>query len=245
MVVEETTNAIRSLSDRTLEQVVAVTLLAFAIGALVLLAFASRLSLRLRRLRDEAEQAIDSQGRVKQAHRRLELAATRSATCRAAFPPCSSGSRNTTPTSRSSAAGSRTSCARRSPWSAPRSRTCKLRRCRTRRASTSERAAEGLARLDAILTRMSEATRLESLVREAERERFDAREVLRGCVAATRRSSRRSAFALSLPDGPVMLRGAPDLYAQMLDKLVGNAADFSHRDEPVRIRLDEDEARSP
>jgi len=65
VVVEETTNAIRSLSDRTLEKVVAVTLLVFAIGALVLLAFASRLSLRLRRLRDEAEQAIDSQGRVK------------------------------------------------------------------------------------------------------------------------------------------------------------------------------------
>jgi signal transduction histidine kinase len=36
-----------------------------------------------------------------------------------------------------------------------------------------------------------------------------------------------------------MLRGAPDLYAQMLDKLAANAADFSPRDEPVRIRLDE------
>jgi two-component system sensor histidine kinase ChvG len=36
-----------------------------------------------------------------------------------------------------------------------------------------------------------------------------------------------------------MLRGAPDLYAQMLDKLAANAADFSQRDEPVRIRLDE------
>ena len=35
-----------------------------------------------------------------------------------------------------------------------------------------------------------------------------------------------------------MLRGAPDLYAQMLDKLAANAADFSLRDEPVRVRLD-------
>jgi signal transduction histidine kinase len=65
IVVEETTNAIRSISNRTLEKIVAVTLAAFALGALALLLFASRLSLRLRRLRDEAEEAIDSQGRVK------------------------------------------------------------------------------------------------------------------------------------------------------------------------------------
>jgi signal transduction histidine kinase len=36
-----------------------------------------------------------------------------------------------------------------------------------------------------------------------------------------------------------MLRGAPDLYAQMLDKLAANAADFSVADEAVRVRLDE------
>jgi signal transduction histidine kinase len=102
-----------------------------------------------------------------------------------------------------------------------------------------ERAAEGLARLDAILTRMSEATRLETAVREAERERFDAREVVRGCVAGYASVFPRIRFALSLPDQPVMLRGAPDLYAQMLDKLAANAADFSVADEPVRVRLDE------
>ena len=32
----------------------------------------------------------------------------------------------------------------------------------------------------------------------------------------------------------MLLRGAPDLYAQMLDKLAANAADFSPREEPVR-----------
>jgi len=70
-------------------------------------------------------------------------------------------------------------------------------------------------------------------------ERFDAREVLRGCVAGYASGFPRIRFALSLPDKPVMLRGAPDLYAQMLDKLAANAADFSVADEPVRVRLDE------
>ena len=64
---------------------------------------------------------------------------------------------------------------------------------------------------------MSEATRLESLVRQPERERFDAREVLRGCVSGYASVVPGIKFALSLPETPVMLRGAPDLYAQMLD----------------------------
>src|SRR5712691_878570 len=35
-----------------------------------------------------------------------------------------------------------------------------------------------------------------------------------------------------------MLSGAPDLYAQMLDKLAANAADFATGEEPIRIRLE-------
>src|SRR3954465_14531394 len=52
VVAEETTNRIRSVYNRAMEQVVAVTLIAFIVGALTLLLFATRLSTRLRRLRD-------------------------------------------------------------------------------------------------------------------------------------------------------------------------------------------------
>src|SRR5439155_497204 len=83
---------------------------------------------------------------------------------------------------------------------------------------------EGLARLDTILTRMSEATRLEQLVRQPEREHFDARDVVRGCVSGYASIYPRARFVLSLPENPVMLTGAPDLYAQMLDKLAAIAA---------------------
>src|SRR4051812_21913271 len=65
VVAEETTNSIRSVYNRALEEVAAVTLIAFLAGALTLVAFASRLSTRLTRLRDEADAAIDSQGRVR------------------------------------------------------------------------------------------------------------------------------------------------------------------------------------
>jgi dedicated sortase system histidine kinase len=238
IVVEETTNAIRSLSNRTLEKIVAVTLVAFALGALALLLFASRLSLRLRRLRDEAEEAIDSQGRVKKLiagskaqdeigdlSRSFSTALERLAQYNAYLEKL----------------GGRLAHELRTPVTVVGSSLENLRMAALPEEARvyTERAAEGLARLETVLTRMSEATRLEQLVRQSEREPFDAREVVRGCVAGYAAVFPKVRFSLSLADKPVTLRGAPDLYAQMLDKLAANAADFSTGDEPVRIRLDE------
>jgi two-component system sensor histidine kinase ChvG len=237
VVVEETTNSIRSLSNRTLEKIVAVTLLTFGLAALALLAFATRLSVRLRRLRDEAEEAIDSQGRVKKLiagsqaqdeigdlSRSFSTALERLAQYNAYLEKL----------------GGRLSHELRTPITVVRSslENLKMAAVPDEARVYTERAAEGLARLDTILTRMSESTRLEQLVRQPERERFDARDVVRGCVSGYASIFPAIKFLVSVPERPVMLSGAPDLYAQMLDKLAANAADFSS-DEPVRIRLDE------
>ena len=64
VVVEETTNRILSVRSRALEQLLLVTLAVFAVAAGVLLWFATRISTRIRRLRDEAESAIDARGRL-------------------------------------------------------------------------------------------------------------------------------------------------------------------------------------
>ena len=237
LVVEETTNAVRSVSNRTLEKLVAVTLVAFGLGALALLLFATRLSLRLRRLRDEAEEAIDSQGRVKKLltgsrandeigdlSRSFSTALERLAQYNAYLENL----------------GGRLAHELRTPVTVVGSSLENLRMAPLPEEARvyTERAAEGLARLQTVLTRMSEATRLEQLVRQVERERFDARDVVRGCVAGYAAAFARAKFSLSLPEQPVLLRGAPDLYAQMLDKLAANAADFSDGEEPIRVRLD-------
>jgi dedicated sortase system histidine kinase len=238
IVAEETTNAIRSLSNRTLEKVVAATLVAFALGALALLLFASRLSLRLRRLRDEAEEAIDSQGRMKKLitgsragdeigdlSRSFSTALERIAQYNAYLEKL----------------GGRLAHELRTPITVVASSLENLRMGSLSEEARvyTERAAEGLARLQTVLTRMSEATRLEQLVRQAEREPFDAREVARGCVEGYASAFPRAKFSLSVPGQPVVLKGAPDLYAQMLDKLAANAADFSDGEEPIRVRLDD------
>jgi signal transduction histidine kinase len=100
------------------------------------------------------------------------------------------------------------------------------------------RAEDGLHRLETILTRMSEATRLEQTVRVGEREFFDAKTVLAGCVEGYAAAYPARRFKLTLPDAPVSLHGAPDLFAQMLDKLAANAVDFATGDDPVEIHLE-------
>src|SRR5689334_14000005 len=233
VVAEETTNATRSAYNRAMEQVVAVTLIAFLAGALALLAFASRLSSRLSRLRDEAEAAIDSQGRVKQI---IAGSAARDEIGDLSRSFSTVLGRLAEYNRYLEAMGGRLSHELRTPIAVVRSslENLRLQPLPAEAGVYLGRANEGLKRLDTILTRMTEATRLESLVRSQPRERFDAREVVRGCVYA----HPQQRFDVDVPTEPVWLLGAPDLYAQMLDKLVANAVDFATGDEPIRVRLE-------
>jgi signal transduction histidine kinase len=101
-----------------------------------------------------------------------------------------------------------------------------------------ERAEEGLQRLSRILDRMIEASRLEQSLAVAERERYDLVPVVRGCVEGYRLAYPQARFALELPPQSAEVQGAADLAAQLLDKLVENAVDFSSGSEPVRVALD-------
>ncbi len=236
VVAEETTNTIRSVYNRALEQVVVVTLVAFLAGALTLLAFASRLSTRLRRLRDEAEAAIDSQGRV-----RRVVAGSRAGDEIGDLSRSFSTvlERLAQYTSYLENMAGRLSHELRTPIAVVRSSLENLRLQPTgdEGGVYVAGAGEGLRRLDTILTRMSEATRLEQLVRqEAERERFDAREVVRGCTGGYAIAYPHLKLEIEIDQKAIWLRGAPDLYAQMLDKLAANAVDFSS-DGIVAIRL--------
>ncbi len=237
VVVEENTDAIVTLRNRAFEQLTAVTLIAFGAAALVLFVFASSLSLRLKRLRDEAENAIDSQGRVRGLvageHARDEIGDL---------------SRSFSTVLQRLAQyndyleqlAGRLTHELRTPIAVVRSSLDNLRLSQAPRdpGVYLARADEGLNRLETILTRMAEATRLEQIVRAGERERFDARMVVGGCVEGYASAYPGRRFALTMADQPVPLNGAPDLFAQMLDKLAANAADFAAGEEPIEVTLE-------
>jgi len=227
VVVEETTNAILSVRSAALERLLLVTLGAFALAAVVLLVFATRLSHRIRRLRDEAESAIDARGHLKT---RIDAGSD-------AGDEIGDLSRSfSTMLARLSqhhayleSMASRLSHELRTPIAVVRSslENLDLQPLAGEARVYIGRAEQGLARLNTILTRMSEATRLEQGLAAHERERFDLGAVVAGCVEGYRGAYPGHAFELRLPEGAVGVDGAPDLAAQLLDKLVANAVDFS------------------
>jgi signal transduction histidine kinase len=103
------------------------------------------------------------------------------------------------------------------------------------------RAREGLDRQAAIVSAMSEAQRLEGSVRAADWEIIDVGEMLGHCVDAYRSVNPSRTITLTVPAAKCVLRCAPDLIAQALDKLVDNAISLSAEDSEIKISLKRDE----
>ena len=104
-----------------------------------------------------------------------------------------------------------------------------------------QRAREGLERLHGILTRLSEATRLEQALQSAERERFDLCSVVNGCVHGYRIAFPAYNWELDIRASSAVIAGVPDLICQMLDKLIGNAMDFSEQGSPIIVTVKTDD----
>lgn len=236
VVVEESTNAIQSFSARAFEKLISATLAVFAVVALFLLLFASRLANRIRRLRDEAESAIDAHGRV------------------SALTTASRAGDEIGDLSRSFSQllgrlarhhdyleqlGARITHEFRTPVAVVRSSLDNLamQPLPDEAREYMRRAEEGLARLNRLITRMGEARRLEQAVSEDEHAAYDLREVVAGCVAGYRAAYPGQAFETRIEEAPARVDGSPDLLAQALDKLAANAAGFAAADTPVVVSV--------
>lgn len=109
-------------------------------------------------------------------------------------------------------------------------------------ATYADRARDGAERLRLILRSLSEANRLEQAISSAEAEDFDLAQVVSGCCQGYAELVDQRRFETRI-DGPFRLRGAPDLIAQMLDKLFDNALGFTPNDGTITIALDDDQGQ--
>jgi signal transduction histidine kinase len=98
-----------------------------------------------------------------------------------------------------------------------------------------ERAEEGINRLNLILTNMSEATRLEQMLQTSEKEKIDLVEVITGCIEGYKLAYPEPNFELDTPNNTIHVDGVPEYIAQLLDKLVANAVEFSYPDQPITV----------
>ena len=90
-----------------------------------------------------------------------------------------------------------------------------------------ERARQGAARLHSLLSALSEATRVEQSIEQAERVEFDLAELVRSMGHAYQHTFANHRVSVSAPETVCPFTGAPELIAQLLDKLMDNAADFT------------------
>jgi two-component system, OmpR family, sensor histidine kinase ChvG len=236
VVVEETTGAIQLLKQSALEKLLAVTLAVVGTALVVLLAFATRLAARIRRLHGEAEAAIDPQGRVR---RSITPSTARDEIGDLSRTMASVLGRLRDYNAYLEAMAGRLSHELRTPVAVVRSSLDNLRQQSLPDEARVyvDRANEGVGRLARIISRLSEGTRLEKMMESAERERFDLARVVAGSVEGYRAAYGPGRFVLTPPAEPLWIYGSPDAFAQLLDKLVENANDFAPAGTPIRIAL--------
>ena len=236
VVVEENAAPIQTLRRQALVELFAQTLAVACLATLVLIWFASRVGKRLQRLRDEANAAIDQQGRVVGA-----IASAGRGDEISDLGESISGmlERLQGYNDYLEQLARRLSHELRTPIAVIRSSLDNLEHAPSDEGERyAQRAKLGLARLNTILSRMSEATRLEESLVSAERTRFDIVQVVRTASDSYARVWPETRFKFS-NDAPEDLQvyGVPDLLVQALDKLVENAVGIGDDGEPIEIRI--------
>ncbi|HET9651792.1 MAG TPA: ATP-binding protein [Usitatibacter sp.] len=236
VVVEETTGAIQLLKQSALENLLAATIAVVGGSLVILLFFASRLATRIRRLHAQAESAIDSQGRVRG---NVEPSSARDEIGDLSRTMAAVMARLRDYNAYLESMAGRLSHELRTPVAVVRSSLDNLKQQPLDREARVyvERAGEGVERLARLISRLSEATRLERMLESAERERFDLSAVVAGCVDGYRAAYPARRFELARPEAPVIVEGVPDSFAQLLDKLIENASDFAPPETAIRITV--------
>lgn len=240
VVLEQTGERLLTLRDNALVRLLNLTLIATALAVAGTLGFAGWLSLRVVRIRRAAETALSPDGSLNvvfpgtRARDELGDLARSFATLLARL--------NEYTTYLRTLAG-KLSHELRTPLAIVQSSIENLEseRLAPSAAQYLQRAREGSARLQSILTAMSAATRTEEAIQHAERHVFDLTALLASMTGAYQAAFPTRRFRATLPAGPCEMNGAPDLIAQLLDKLIDNAVDFSPAGGLIEIALTCDE----
>ncbi|MDP7592289.1 MAG: proteobacterial dedicated sortase system histidine kinase [Litorilituus sp.] len=242
VIVEETTNGIRTLRNRALEKLFSVILTIMVFGALTFIIFATRISSRIRQLSNQAERAIDHQGRII-----------------GKMSPSKSNdeigdlSRSfTTAVNRLSEynhylenMSSRLSHELRTPIAVVKTSLENLAIQNNQQLLSIDsndknayiqRAQTGVNTLNLILTNMSEATRLEQMLLSTEKITFDLKSVIDGCIAGYQQVYDNINFKLNISLNKLAFYGSPEHIVQLLDKIINNAVEFS-QDKLITIEL--------
>jgi signal transduction histidine kinase len=236
LVLEQANRALPLLANRALVGLAGATLAALAIAAAILLAFGASLSLRIRRLRNAAERAVRTSGRM-DGPMPLADSPDELGDLARSFGKLVDEVASYTDYLRTLA--SKLSHELNTPLAIVKSSLDNLDHQDLPLAARPylARARDGAERLGTIVRAMSEASRIERAIASADVEDFDLRALVAGCAEGYRALCGGRELRLELPPDPVAYHGAPELIAQALDKLFDNACSFTPPDGWIALSL--------
>ena len=243
VVVEQSSNQVLNQQRQVLENIISVTLLVLVTVVVSLLSFASRLTLRIRRLRNATDNAIDRDGRILSDKLTAEVRAGDEIGDLSRSISNMLG-RLTQYTSYLEGLPDTLAHEVSNPLNVVNSSLHNISEqfVGAGKSKYMERARNGVNRIGSILTNLTEAANLEQAMQTEDREIFDVVSLIESYVEGYKTSHPDQEFELDILAQPLNIEGTPDHIAQMLDKLVDNALDFSAKFTPiiVRTRLIED-----
>ena len=251
VIAEETTNGIRTLRNQALQSWFNVILAVMGLGTFALFIFASRTSNRIRALRNQTEQAIDEQGKIIHP---IEISKATDEVGDLQRSFALMVQRLSQYTQYLQGMSASLSHELRTPVAVVKSslESLELDLPASQDNVYMHRAKEGVNRLSTILTLMSEATRLEQSLQNTERVSYAINEVISGCVQGYQLTQPQQTFTLSIDSfddnlnansnsnsniKANQINGGPELLAQLLDKLLANAVEFSTINTNIAIKL--------
>ena len=242
VLVDQNMNGIRTFRNQAMEALFNTMLTILALTVFALFLFASSLSMRLRTLRNQAEKILDDSGRL-----------TNTITPSRSSDEIGDLSRSFSHiverlgqyTNYLENMSSRLSHELRTPVTVVRSSLENLRMASNEDEAKVyiTRAEDGIKRLNMILTNMSEAARLENILLDSDKELTDVGKVVNACMEGYEQIYPNQPFEVVISRDDLVILGGADYLAQMLDKLIANAVDFSLPGVPIRVECyrEEDE----
>ncbi|MGI9310647.1 MAG: ATP-binding protein [bacterium] len=238
VVVEQSSNVVLALQYRLLRSLTVVTILVFLFVLAILLAFAWRLTTRVRRLHTATEQAITAEGRVVES--RIPARA---------YPADELGDLGRSISSMLKRLSGYTRYLEGMPDTLAHEMNNPLNVVSSSlqilehdlpdisQNEYMQRARNGIDRLRAILTSLTEAANLEEAMRDEIKQPLDLVALVTEFVHGYRISQPEYRFELHTDASAMRIKGSPDHLAQMLDKLVDNAVQFSRPGTAIAVRL--------
>ena len=251
VIVEETTNGIRTLRNQALEKLFSSILAIMLLGALAFFLFASRISNRIRTLSNQAEMAIDEHGRI---NGNVDTSNTNDEIGDLSRSFSTAVNRLGQYNHYLENMSSRLSHELRTPIAVVRTSLETLAMQQQNNNPTSlgnddnikhatvenpylVRAQHGVERLSLILTNMNEATRIEEMLQNTDKGLFDLGQVVNGCMQGYRLIYSKIDFAFSdIAPEKYQVLGSPEHIAQLLDKVIANAVEFTD-DQSVALSI--------